>query len=957
MMKLSFKAYNLAFPKRLSTAQVGMDNRQGWRLILHSQDRILGLGEVAPWVGFGAGWDQVSEEVDRLSSDTKWHKQFETLSEKLVSDRSLTQSLSQSRSFSERLGVLEAHLSSILTSVMTPELRFGIELTLLDSISRAFRCPLSALLEPRTTLSTATHILVRNYAEAIEAARLGYRSIKVKVGINEHWVEELMDIARIRATLPNIEIRVDANQAWDAELAYGFSIAAYAFNISWVEEPCRSYTEHKLLLQKLEGVRHVKFGVDESLSQEEGEFERILADSSVSVVTLKPMFVGGLIRCAQLAIEAKEAGKQVCITHALGSWIERTATAHLVAALRPNILNLSAGLGGGLSDDIQSDMPVFGGELRLSTSAGIGDVDAVNVLGLPSTSRLQEPQSPILTRTVNQAQSIISIPHPLKTAVLARPEHCAVSSVYGSLTYRELAEYSVSLLIRLREKLGHRFVLSSCVSLSGYLSIDWVITYHALTGLGLSVAPLNIKLPIDEQRASIDRLKNTYHLQLNESQIIISEVIKDHGLREQIILNVRIPHHEKRSLSETLSTLEDWSWQRVVSMVSTSGTTGVPQVIPLTTSQVCLSAFGSAVRLGHQLDDVWLACLPPHHVGGLSTILRSTFYQITLHIVSPQAEALYQALDSVTLGSLTPALLADLLAVIKQKNTDKQARIPELKSEEKPNADSPSISLHIPKLRALLIGGGHTSSALWHEATSFGLPLRLTWGMSEAASQVCTQVHSEPPNTPIPPLPFVTVQSDKIQRLWVRGPLVTNGLIRSGDLGQVSDHGVVIFGRADDVIVSGGVNISPTEIEDILSLHPNIKEAAVIGEKHDKYGERPIAYLVSELETSQPKESEINQWCKRHLSAYKTPDRIVWVDELPRNPMGKLLRRVLKESETTYVKADLQADFQKTMDRTLVSTTQEEEVIYYGDTLESTDRKQSTITSRDLTNKKAVKYE
>jgi o-succinylbenzoate---CoA ligase len=953
MMKLSFKAYNLAFPQRLSTAQVGMNNRQGWRLILHSQDRILGLGEVAPWVGFGAGWDLVSEEVNRLSSDTKWHKQFETLIEELVSDRSLTQSLSQSRSFCDRLDVLEAYLSSILTSIMTPEVRFGIELTLLDAISRAFRCPLSALFEPRTTLNTATHRLVRNYAEAIEAARRGYRSIKIKVGINEHWVEELMDIARIRATLPNIEIRVDANQAWDAELAYGFSIAAYAFNIAWLEEPCRSYTEHKLLLQKLEGLKHVKFGVDESLSQEGGEFQRIFADSSVSVVTLKPMFLGGLIRCAQLAIEAQEAGKKVCITHTLGSWVERTATAHLVAALRPNILNLSAGLGGGLSDDIQSDMPVFGGELRLSTSAGIGDVDAVNMLDLPSTSHLQAPQLPIFTRTVNQDQKIISIPHPLKTAVLARPEHCAVNSVYGALTYRELAEHSVSLLIRLREKLGHRFVLSSCVSLSGHLSIDWIITYHALTGLGLSVAPLNIKLPMDEQRASIDRLKNTYHLQLNESQMIVSEVIRDHGLREQVILNVRTPHHEKRSLSETLSILEDWSWRRVISMVSTSGTTGIPQVIPLTTSQVCLSAFGSAIRLGHQLDDVWLACLPPHHVGGLSTILRSTFNQITLQIVSPQAEALYQALNSVTLGSLTPALLADLLTVIKQKNTEKQAKFLELEAKERSNADSLSISLDIPKLRALLIGGGHTSSALWHEATSFGLPLRLTWGMSEAASQVCTQVHSEPPDTPIPPLPFVMVQSDKLQRLWVQGPLVANGLLRSGDLGEVLDEGVVIFGRADDVIISGGVNISPTEIEHILRLHPKIKEAAVIGEKHDKYGERPIAYLVSELETSQPEESEINQWCKRHLSAYKTPDRIVWVDELPRNPMGKVLRRVLKESETTHVKADLQ----KTIDPTLVSTTQEGEVIYYGDTLESADRNHSTITSRDLINKKAVKYE
>ena len=212
--------------------------------------------------------------------------------------------------------------------------------------------------------------------------------------------------------------------------------------------------------------------------------------------------------------------------------------------------------------------------------------------------------------------------------------------------------------------------------------------------------------------------------------------------------------------------------------IYTSGTTGQPQVIALTASQICLSAFGSNIRLGHRLDDCWLACLPPYHVGGISTLLRCLFNQTSVYICEPQKRKLLIALQKASIISLTPTLLSELLDELDDLN---QSHVVS------------DLSMSFDQLRIILVGGGPTSQSLWQRAQKYKLPLRITWGMSEAASQLCTQVELEQANMPLPPMPFAEIEHDQEQRLWIKGPLVVDGELCSSDLGEVSKQGASVW--------------------------------------------------------------------------------------------------------------------------------------------------------------------
>ncbi len=907
---LHIQSYELSFPQALSTAQVKLSTRRGWRVFLSLGERVIGVGEIAPWIGFGSGPAQVKSAVNALLHNPRLIEVLERrASELLLSnerEERIREELSGSHSLDERLTLLSDHLSPALEGLEIPELRCGVEMALLDALAKRLRLPLSSLLNPRSTLSIRTHRLVTNQSEAIEAARRGYRALKIKVGIKDHWVEELMEIARIRAILPEIEIRVDANRSWSAELAYGFCIAAQGFAISWVEEPCREHVEYHALRDRLSSTRHAPLGVDESLSSMEDMMERgaeraleeALSDRLISVLTLKPMMIGGLLKTASIVLRAALAGKRVCITHTLGSCIERSAIAHLAAALKAELPELASGLGGALEGDLSGALPEFGGELRLSTASGLGLEFEMNQLYDHSTTGREYEASDLLWRSPADHERI---PHPLVMAAWARPHHHAVTHEGRSTSFSELRVITECLAYHLRQ--GMRKLNPETdeqvtfdgvtVALQGPLSLAWVSACYALTGLGAVVAPIKPQQTKDERSRSLTLTSAQYLLVLSHEVVSSSSMTLfpvDLGDREiaHHSVNIRVDAEVLRRDSSERLPLQGWSWESPLFVICTSGTTGAPQAIPLCTRQLCISAFGSAIRLGHQHNDQWLACLPPYHVGGLSTILRCALNQITLHVVSAESSAIAEALPLSTLSSLTPTLLSDVCDVLERH---------------------PSLAERVAasSLRSILIGGGPTSLALWERAQELSLPLRLTWGMSESASQLCTQLVAAPPLTPLPPLPFADISQDDTSRLHVRGPLLAEGYLQTGDNGQVSDEGIIVYGRSDDQIISGGLNISPIELEETLLSHPLIKGVAVIGVPHERYGERPVAFievishkesakgLSREREVGELSPSALKAWCRERLSAYKVPDQFLIISELPRSELGKLRRGALKQ--------------------------------------------------------------
>jgi long-chain acyl-CoA synthetase len=125
--------------------------------------------------------------------------------------------------------------------------------------------------------------------------------------------------------------------------------------------------------------------------------------------------------------------------------------------------------------------------------------------------------------------------------------------------------------------------------------------------------------------------------------------------------------------------------------------------------------------------------------------------------------------------------------------------------------------------------------------------------------------------------------------------ITPDGWLRTGDKGWMDEDGYIyLAGRGDDMIIRGGENISPQEVEDVLHAHPKIDEAAVIGIPHPDWGQEPRAVVV--LKKGQEADTEeIMAYCRARLAGFKRPESVIFIDSLPRNPMGKVLKRKLRE--------------------------------------------------------------
>ena len=319
-------------------------------------------------------------------------------------------------------------------------------------------------------------------------------------------------------------------------------------------------------------------------------------------------------------------------------------------------------------------------------------------------------------------------------------------------------------------------------------------------------------------------------------------------------------------------------------MIHTSGTTSAPRGIELTYGNLLWSALGSAVALGVDPRERWLCALPVSHIGGLSILLRSTIYATTAVIHERfDTDRVLAALlsEDVTLVSLVATTLARLL--------------------DAGLSDPPS-------LRCALTGGGPIPAALVERARAAGVPVSLTYGLTESCSQVTTTPVAALPaggsdTAPLrcPPLFCTRVRCEEDGEILVAGPTVAPGAIardgwlHTGDLGSLEEPaGLRVSGRKADTIVSGGENVAPQEVEAVLEAHPDVLEAAVIARPDDHWGEAVTAIVVLRAGRD-PGEQALRDHCSVTLASFKVPKRVALRSEpLPRTRSGKLLRRELR---------------------------------------------------------------
>lgn len=312
-------------------------------------------------------------------------------------------------------------------------------------------------------------------------------------------------------------------------------------------------------------------------------------------------------------------------------------------------------------------------------------------------------------------------------------------------------------------------------------------------------------------------------------------------------------------------------------VVTTSGTTAEPKGVELTVTGLQVMGEGFAAAFGTPGSDRWLLCLPLHHVAGLAIMARARVSGAAV-VVHPMFEldavASSPTTEATTLVSLVPTMLHRLL----------------------------EIGAPLDSFRRIVTGGAPLPPALRARAHAAGAVVVDSYGLSETWGGILLD------GVPIPGADVMLTGDDEV---LVRGPMVMRGYrlrpdetmtaftpdgwLRTGDVGaRAPDRSVRIVDRRRDLVISGGVNVSPTAVEDVLATHPDIADVAVAGAPDDEWGERVVAYVVPRDPRAVPALAGVRSFAREQLPAAHLPREVVLVERIPRTAGGKILRRELR---------------------------------------------------------------
>ncbi len=401
-------------------------------------------------------------------------------------------------------------------------------------------------------------------------------------------------------------------------------------------------------------------------------------------------------------------------------------------------------------------------------------------------------------------------------------------------------------------------------------SLDSLLLFYALLELGQSALPLNPRLLTSDHRAMIEQAGAT-ELSLVEGQLGVT--------------------------GKASFTIEGNELQSSAVLVATSGSTGRAKIANLSKKALVAAAEASADRLGWMDDDRWLLSLSLCHIGGLSIATRCLLARHPVVLGEPRGDAaeLTRLIDrhDITLVSLVSTQLHRLLAG--------------------------DFDLHRTKLRILLVGGMHADPWLIAAARTRGIPVLATYGMTETASQIATQLPSDlrsligPCHDVGPALSQLELKiiNDEIV---VRGPMLFDGYVgeiaevdsmrgpnttglplrhgwfHTGDWGRLDGSGrLTVVGRASDRIVTGGENVAPAEVELVLETIPAIERACVFGVPEAVKGEQVAAAIILR-EGFVLDLVEFERQVSERLASFKRPRALAIMTEFAVTATGKLDR-------------------------------------------------------------------
>ncbi len=488
----------------------------------------------------------------------------------------------------------------------------------------------------------------------------------------------------------------------------------------------------------------------------------------------------------------------------------------------------------------------------------------------------------------------------LEMAAGAHPDRVAFVNEHETLTYQQLLDAA---------GIASHFIQSSGCQRFCTLDVTTLATpigLFAASWAGIPYVPINYRLTRSEIDSLLARVKPAY-LIINQDQDFSFDSEEDGmiQLRDDFLEAAESGHESMAS----------WSMEPddVAVLLFTSGTSGPPKAAVLRQKHLVSYILGSVEFASAEEDETALVCVPPYHVAGVAAILSSVYSgRRVVQLSNFTAEAWIETAkrEKVTTAFVVPTMLSRIVEALDGVD-----------------------SADMPHLESLSYGGGRMPLPVIARAMDLFPDTDFTnaYGLTETSSTV-TVLGPEDHRTAAAsddvvahhrlvsvgkPLPGIEIEirdedgnalaEEEHGEIFVRGEQVSgeyegigvttteDGWFPTKDAGYIDSEGYLYLeGRTDDIIVRGGENMSPGEIEDVIIEHPAILDACVVGIPSKQWGET-VAAAVIKREDHEVTDEELCNWVKDHMRSSRVPEVIDWCEELPYTDTGKLIRRIVRE--------------------------------------------------------------